>query len=86
MKQYKGLYIDHVYFHNKEDIDEFLKKKAITHFRMLHELFAYKPTIELGIACQEQADELHNKYGLSWEELEELENKIYEEYEEKTRY
>ena len=27
MKQYKGLYIDHVYFHNKEDIDEFLKKK-----------------------------------------------------------
>ena len=42
-------------------------------------------TIELGLACQEQADELHDKYGLSWEELEELENKIYEEYEEKTR-
>ena len=36
-------------------------------------------TIELGLACQEQADELHDKYGLSWEELEELENKTYEE-------
>lgn len=60
MKQYKGLYIDHVYFHNKEDIDEFLKKKAITHFRMLHELFAYKPTIELGLACQGRPDGLHD--------------------------
>lgn len=36
-------------------------------------------TIELGLSCQEQADELHDKYGLSWEELEELENKTYEE-------
>ena len=73
MKQHKGYYIDHIYFHTEAEIDEFIKNQAVEKFNMLNKFFAERPAMEISIACQEQAERLHNIFGFSWEEIEELE-------------
>ena len=35
----------------------------------------------MGIECERCAGVLHDKHGMSWDEIEELETKIYQEYE-----
>lgn len=75
MTQYKGYYIDNVVFSSKKDIDAFIKKQAVDKFMMLNKYFAKKPSMEASIACSEQARYLHNEFGFSWEELEEMELK-----------
>lgn len=77
MKQYKGFYIDHVFFYSKEEIDEAIKESAIKRYKTLCSLFASHGTIECSIACSNQAELLNRQYGLSWEELEEIEIDAY---------
>lgn len=33
MRQYKGVYIDHVFIHNKQDVEDFLKRRALEAFK-----------------------------------------------------
>ena len=35
----------------------------------------------MGIECERGAGVLHDKHGMSWDEIEDLETKIYQEYE-----
>lgn len=77
MTAYRNLYIDHILFNSKADIDTFLKNKAIEAYRRACGRFAEKPSMEMSIYCQEQADRLHKVEGLSWEEIEEIEISAY---------
>ena len=81
MRQYKGVYIDHVFIHNKQDVEDFLKRRALEAFKNAHELFYYSPTYAMGIECERCAGVLHDKHGMSWDEIEELEAKICQERE-----
>ena len=73
MKQYKGLYIDNVIFHSTEEIDNFLKDKAISSYKRACKLFAERPSMERSIYADEKAEYLHKHFGFSYEELEALE-------------
>lgn len=73
MKSYKGYYIDHIIFNTTEEIDNFIKNQNVEHFVNLNKMFTERPSIELSLMCSEQADYLHNSFGFSYEELEELE-------------
>ena len=73
MKNYKGYYIDKVIFNNEKEIDDFLKVNAINAYRQAVELFAIHSTMENSIYCDERADILVNKFGFTWEDVEELE-------------
>lgn len=73
MTQYKGYYIDHVYFNTKAEIDNYIKEQAVESFKRLHRYFAEHSTMEISILCSEQADHLHNIFGFTWDEIEALE-------------
>ena len=73
MKQYKGHYIDKVIFHNEAEIDEFMKQQAIKEYKTRCQVFAINRTMEASIYASEQAQRLNKEYGISWEELEEME-------------
>lgn len=75
MQMYKGYYIDKVVFNSKKEIDDFIKKQAVDRFMWLNKYFADNCTMEASVACTEQARILHNKFGFSWEEIEEMEIK-----------
>lgn len=73
MKQYKGYYIDNVIFNSEEEIDNFLKAKAVERFKAFTALFSHNSCMEYSIACSEQADVLHDQFGFSWDEIEQME-------------
>lgn len=73
MKQYKGYYIDHVSFNSKDEIDAFIKKLAIERHEMLARMFADKPSMELSVMMSDNADRLHNVFGMGYEFIEEIE-------------
>ena len=73
MKNYKGYYIDKVIFNSEKEIDDFLKDNAINAYRKAVELFAIHSTMEKSIYCDERAEILVNKFGFTWEDVEELE-------------
>lgn len=73
MTQYRGYYIDHIYFHSKAEIDAHIKNKAVEEYQRRIKYFSDHSTMEASIFCSEQADLLHNNFGFSYEEIEELE-------------
>lgn len=73
MKNYKGYYIDHVYFHSEAEIDAFIKKQAIDRYKMFCTMFANKPSMELAVMMSDHADRLHTVFGLSYDEIEAIE-------------
>lgn len=73
MKQYKGYYIDHVYFNSKEDIDKFLEKQAVESFVKACRYFAEHPSMEASIYEDEQAERLNKVFGYDWETIEQME-------------
>lgn len=74
MKQYKGYYIDDVTFHSKEEIDEHIKQQMIERFVTLNKLFTtIDCNIETSVMCNKVAERLHSEYGISYEELEQME-------------
>ena len=77
MKQYKGYYIDHVYFHSKAEIDAHIKQEAVEEYQRRIRYFADHSTMEASIFCTEQADRLHNIFGFSYEEIEAIEIAAY---------
>lgn len=77
MTQYKGYYIDHIYFHSKAEIDAYIKQKAVEEYQRRIRYFVDHSTMEAFIFCDEQADRLHDIFGFSYEEIEELEIAAY---------
>lgn len=77
MTQYKGYYIDNIYFHSKAEIDAYIKQKAVEEYQRRIRYFANHSTMEASIFCTEQADLLHNNLGFSYEEIEKLEIAAY---------
>ena len=73
MAQYKGYYIDHIYFNSKAEIDDYIKQKAVDEYQRRIRYFADHSTIEASIFCSEQADLLHNNFGFSYEEIDAIE-------------
>ena len=73
MKQYKGYYIDHIYFHSKADIDAFLKAQAVDRYKLMCRRFANSSSMELSVLMSEQADKLHTVFGMDYNEIEAIE-------------
>lgn len=80
---YRGYEIDknNVYggFKSKTEIDEFYKKNAVAKFIKYNKLFNSNPSMAWSMKCSEQAKVLHNDYGFTYEEIEELEIKAMEQ-------
>ena len=77
MTQYKGYYIDHIFFHSKAEIDAHIKQQAVEKFQMLNKFYAERPDMGVAQLCEEQAERLHDIFGFSWEEIEEMEIAAY---------
>ena len=78
MTQYKGYYIDHIIFNSKADIDNFVKEQAINRYKMMCRMFAKEDAgMELSILMSEQADLLHNQFGMDYNEIESIEIEAY---------
>ena len=77
MKQYQGSYIDHIHFNSEAEIDDFIKQQEVNLFIRYNKSFASNPTMEASVVCSDQADRLHNIFGFSYEELEEIENAVF---------
>lgn len=78
MRNYKGYYIDNVIFHSIEEIDEFIKTQAIEAYKKAVELFANNSTLENSIYVDSKAEILVNRYGFTWDEIEDLEIATYQ--------
>lgn len=77
MKTYKGYYIDNIYFHNKEEIDKFLKDQCIKKIKLYNEMFSSGRYDTLGMFAlvdliHEQEMTLHDEYRMEWDEIEEI--------------
>lgn len=78
MTQYKGYYIDHIIFNSKADIDNFRKEQAINRYKMMCEMFARQDAgMELSILMSEQADLLHNEFGMDYNDIEAIEIEVF---------
>ena len=77
MTQHKCYYIDHIYFNSKDEIDAYIKQKAVEEYQRRIRYFADHSTMEASIFCTEQADLLHNNFDFSYEEIEALEIAAY---------
>ena len=78
MTQYKGYYIDHIIFNSKADIDNFRKEQAINRYKMMCQMFARQDAgMELAILMSEQADLLHNQFGMDYNEIENIEIEVF---------
>jgi hypothetical protein len=72
MKEYKGYYIDNVFFNSEEEIDKHIMDKAVERHTSLAELFATAPSFALSKAMDDSADRLFS-LGLSFEDIERIE-------------
>lgn len=73
MKKYKGLYIDHVVFNSKAEIDEYLKAVAIKAYKSAVKAFCEHIDMEHSIYSDQKAEYLNTQFGMSWSEIEAIE-------------
>lgn len=73
---YKGYYIDGVTFKSEKEIDEFRKENAIERYGFLIKDFVRKSDNVINKIIVEHEERLHNVFGLSYKEIEELEIKF----------
>lgn len=55
----------------------FTKEKHIERYMKFIEQFAENPSMELSMICQACANVLHEKYGMEWGEIEDIELAVY---------
>ncbi len=60
-------------FENYDEMYEWLKNGHIAEYRKLSEMFSCNPSIELSNLMSARADVLVQHFGLTWEQIEELE-------------
>ena len=80
MTSYKGYYIDHVSFNSKAEIDAFIKEQAIRGYQNACRVFYEKADMAIAAYMAEKEKQLHDVYGLTWEQIEEIEINVYKEY------
>ena len=78
MQQYKGYYIDHVYFNSKGEIDQYDKDKDIEQYKSAIRYYYPHATVEASIYCAMLAARLHEMYDISYSDLEHIEIKAYD--------
>jgi hypothetical protein len=76
MKKYKGYYIDKVYFNNEQEIDKFLEEQALKAYKTACWLFNKDVCIETSIYASEKAQILVDKFGYTWEQVEQIEIEV----------
>lgn len=72
MKQYRGYYIDHMVFNTKADIDAFIRKQMVEHYKMLCEEFEAHSTMAASMVQSEYAQYMVAN-GFTWDEVEAIE-------------
>lgn len=77
MKKYKGYYIDGVVFKTEAEIDAYHKNSIIEKIRIFNEMLTnprYNDAELIAITAEITLREkrLHDEYGMSWEDIEEI--------------
>ena len=80
MKEYKGYHIDGVYFRSKEDVDKHIKESLINEYkvrcrvmnRLQKEVGGWE-AVDAAAWVDDVAYRLHKEYGMTWQELNEIE-------------
>lgn len=70
---YKGIEIDGTIFTSKQDIDRFLKEKAVESYRNAVWFFCKEGTMEASMIADEAAERLNSQFGMDWDEIEAIE-------------
>ncbi len=78
MKQYRGYYIDHIYFNSKNEIDAFIRERSIRSYKKSVEMFCREASVELSAIMADKADILVRECGLTWYEIEAIEIEVME--------
>lgn len=60
-------------FKNYKEMYEWNKEGHIAEYRKLSEMFSCNPSAELSILMSDRAEVLVKRFGLTWEQIEELE-------------
>lgn len=76
MKSYKGYAIDGVYFQSQAQIDAFIRESLLNSFKAHTEDFELHRNYSSAEGANRVAEKLVSQYGMSWEEIEELEAQI----------
>ena len=71
--EYRGVEIDGSILKSEKDVDEFLERLTVDRLTVATEIFAYKPTMDMSIYIDELSEKLVNKFGYTWEKIDELE-------------
>lgn len=71
--EYRGVEIDGSILKSEKDVDEFLERLTVDRLKVATEIFAYKPTMDMSIYIDELSGKLVNKFGYTWEKIDELE-------------
>ena len=77
MTKYRGYYVDGVVFHNKKEIDIFVKQSIIDKIKLFNEMFLsdrYTPMQKMQIASEIAIRErrLHDEFGMDWTAIESI--------------
>lgn len=78
MRNYKGYYIDGFTFKNEQEIDAFIEKQAVDAYKKDVKIFAMNLNMESSIIASDSARRLVENFGYTWEQVEEIENEVYE--------
>lgn len=73
IREYRGVEIDGSILKSEKDVDEFLERLTVDRLKVATEIFAYKPTMDMSIYIDELSEKLVNKFGYTWEKIDELE-------------
>ena len=60
-------------FKNYEELENWNKEGHIKEYKKLAEMFNKKPSMEISSIMSDRAIVLHDRFGISWEEIDELE-------------
>lgn len=71
--EYRGVEIDGSILKSEKDVDEFLERLTVDRLKVATEIFAYKPIMDMSIYIDELSEKLVNKFGYTWEKIDELE-------------
>lgn len=77
MKRYRGYYIDGVIFNSEKEIDTFLIDSFKNKIRQLYDMlrsprYSEAELISISEMITEKEKILHDTYGLTWDEIEEI--------------
>lgn len=76
MKNYKGYYIDGVWFHNENEIDKFLEEQAVKAYKTAYKMFLNHMDMAHSVFCDEKAEILVKNFGYTWSQVEALEFEV----------